>query len=180
MPEPINNMRRLKITNPIKAITMEPNSDPEPLSQNLWWVIPGKLAGVRKPLETELQELQALGIGAIISVMDDPGNLELYTQAGIPHCWLPVTGGKTPSPEQLEHLWAFVNYHQNKGRAVAIHCSSGRRRTGTMIGAYLIRNGMSYNDALARINQANPHVDLRDAQLQFLRELAASSDRIHG
>ena len=43
----------------------------EPIVENLWWVIPGKLAGVRKPTAAELRELQAMGIGAIVSVMHD-------------------------------------------------------------------------------------------------------------
>ena len=38
------------------------------IAENLWWVIPGKLAGVRKPMAEELTELQAAGIGAIVSV----------------------------------------------------------------------------------------------------------------
>ena len=31
----------------------------QPIRENLWWVIPGKLAGVRKPMLEELTELQA-------------------------------------------------------------------------------------------------------------------------
>ncbi len=30
----------------------------EPIVENLWWIIPGKLAGVRKPTADELRELQ--------------------------------------------------------------------------------------------------------------------------
>jgi hypothetical protein len=56
-------------------------------------VIPGKLAGVRKPTAEELTHLQAAGIGALVSVMDDPSNLDLYQQADIPHLWLPTKGG---------------------------------------------------------------------------------------
>jgi hypothetical protein len=51
------------------------------ISENLRWVIPGKLGGVRKATADELPALQASGIGAIISVMDDPSNLDLYEQA---------------------------------------------------------------------------------------------------
>lgn len=40
----------------------------QPISENLWWVIPEKLAGVRKPMPEELTELQAVGIRAIVSV----------------------------------------------------------------------------------------------------------------
>ena len=39
---------------------------PQPIAENLWWVIPGKLAGVRKPTVEELADLQAAGVGAIV------------------------------------------------------------------------------------------------------------------
>ncbi len=38
----------------------------QPIKENLWWVIPGKLAGVRKPIAEELTDLQTAGIGAIV------------------------------------------------------------------------------------------------------------------
>ncbi len=41
----------------------------------------------------ELTALETAGIGAIVSVMDDPSNLELYQQVGIAHLWLPTIGG---------------------------------------------------------------------------------------
>ena len=50
----------------------------QPIKENLWWVIPAKLAGVRKPVVEEIAELQEAGIGAVVSVMDDPSNLDLY------------------------------------------------------------------------------------------------------
>lgn len=55
------------------------------ISENVWWVISGKLAGVRKPTTDEIVELKAAGVGAIVAVMDDPSNLDLYEQVGIPH-----------------------------------------------------------------------------------------------
>ncbi|WP_219898690.1 hypothetical protein [Phormidesmis priestleyi] len=65
----------------------------EPIEKNVWWVIPTKLAGVCKPLPEELINLQAVGIGAIVSVMDDSSNLDVYQQANIPHLGLPIQGG---------------------------------------------------------------------------------------
>ena len=140
---------------------------------NLWWVIPGKLAGVRKPIADELNKLKASGIGAIISVMDDPSNLDLYQQTNIPYLWLPTKGGTQPSREQVEELQNFVDSQNALGNAVAVHCTSGRRRTGTMLASYLICAGSSYNDAMQTIESANSEVELREAQSTFLRELAA-------
>jgi atypical dual specificity phosphatase len=140
--------------------------------ENLWWVIPSKLAGVRKPMAEELRELQAVGIGAIISVLDDPSNLDLYEQSGIPYLWLPTKGGTAPSREQIQELEKFVDEYNRQGLAVAIHCTNGIRRTGTMLASYLIQVGSSYDSAIQTIHLANPEVELREAQSAFLRSLA--------
>jgi hypothetical protein len=34
----------------------------QPISENLWWVLPGKLAGVRKPSAEELNMLREAGV----------------------------------------------------------------------------------------------------------------------
>ena len=139
----------------------------------LWWLIPGELAGMRKPNGAELATLQNAGIGAIVSVMDDPGNLDLYKAAQIPHCWLPTKGGTAPTRAQIETFGQFVDQARQAGQGVAVHCSSGRRRTATFLGAYLILQGYSYDATIAAIAQANPTVELRAAQTEFLQALAA-------
>lgn len=144
----------------------------QPITENLWWVIPGKLAGVRKPIAAELPELQKLGIGGIVSVMDDSSNLELYQKANLPHLWLPTKGGTPPSRAQIQQLQDFINTQNSQGNAVVIHCTSGRRRTGTAIAAYLISSGSSYDRAIKKILTANPEVELREAQSRFLQDLA--------
>jgi len=145
----------------------------QPIAENLWWVIPKKLAGVRKPEAQEIAELQTAGIGAIVSVMDDPSNLDLYQEIGLPHLWSPTKGGTAPSPEQIQELQAFVQTQNDLGKAVAVHCTSGRRRTGTILAAYLIQTGLSYTEAMQTILEANPDVELREAQIIFLKELAS-------
>lgn len=146
----------------------------QPIAENLWWVIPGKLAGVRKPTPEEIAELQAAGVGAIVSVMDDPSNLDLYQQANLPYLWSPTKGGTAPSREQLQELQDFVDQQIQSGNAVAVHCTSGRRRTGTILASYLIKAGSSYDAAMQTILSANPDVALRDAQTDFLKDLAGS------
>lgn len=145
---------------------------PQPIEQNLWWVIPAQLAGVRKPMAEEIAQLQKAGIGAIISVMDDPANLDLYQQAGLPARWLPTKGGTAPTREQIQALQNFVSEQNSDGHAVAVHCTSGNRRTGTMLAAYLIATGSSYHQAMQVIQSANPNAELRDAQITFLKEFA--------
>jgi protein-tyrosine phosphatase len=145
----------------------------QPIAENLWWVIPNKLAGVRKPEAQEITELQTAGIGAIVSVMDDPSNLDLYEKSGLPYLWSPTKGGTAPSPEQIQELQAFIQTQNDLGQAVAVHCTSGRRRTGTILAAYLIQTGLSYTEAMQTVLEANPDVELREAQIIFLKELAS-------
>ncbi|PSB55877.1 fused DSP-PTPase phosphatase/NAD kinase-like protein [Chamaesiphon polymorphus] len=144
----------------------------EPIVENLWWVIPGKLAGVRKPTADELSELQSVGIGAIVSVLDDPSNLDLYEQGEMPFRWLPIQGGTPPSRDQIQELASFIDEQNRQGLAVAVHCTNGLRRTGTMLAGYLIHVGSSYEAAIQTIELANSQVELRAAQTEFLRSLA--------
>ncbi|NDJ18957.1 protein phosphatase [Myxacorys almedinensis A] len=144
----------------------------QPIEESLWWVIPSKLAGVRKPTPEELPQLKAAGIGAIVSVMDDPANLDAYQQAMLPYLWLPTKGGTAPSREQIQEVQDFVASQNRLGHGVAIHCTSGKRRTGTLLAAYLIYSGMAYEAAMQTILTANPNVELREAQANFLQALA--------
>jgi atypical dual specificity phosphatase len=145
----------------------------QPITKNLWWVIPQKLAGVRKPTADELSDLKTVGIGAIVSVLADRANLDLYNRANIPHLWLPIQEASAPSREQMQQLQDFVELNIRQGLAVAVHCTGGIHRAGTMLAAYLIWHGSTYDDAMQTIQSANPTVELELAQISFLQELAA-------
>lgn len=129
---------------------------------------------MRKPDVAEFGTLSTAGIGAIVSVMDDPSNLDAYEAADIPHLWLPTKGGTAPTLDQVAKFREFAERHITSEQAVAVHCSSGRRRTATFLGAYLILTGASYEDAVEAIAQANPAVEMRVAQLDFLKAIAQS------
>ena len=80
------------------------------ISSSIWWIIPTKLAGLRKPSDLEeISELRAQGIGALVSLMDDDEVLELYRSASIDHLWLPIKGGTVPTTEQIANLKTYVD-----------------------------------------------------------------------
>jgi atypical dual specificity phosphatase len=149
----------------------------QPIVENLWWVISGKLAGVRKPTAAELSDLMMAGIGAIISVINDRSNLDLYQQANIPYLWLPIDIDSSPSQEQIQELADFVDRHHRQGVGIAVHCTGGLHRTGTMLAAYLIWSGSSYDDAMQTIETANSQAVLAEAQSSFLHSLTATRER---
>ncbi len=147
----------------------------QPIEANLWWVIPSKLAGVRKPTAAELRQLQAAGVGAIVSVFHDSASLDVYQQAGIPHLWLPIEVDSVPCQEQIQEFENFVESQNHLGHAVAVHCSTGKHRTGTMLAAYLIRAGWSYPNAMKTILDASSQTELPAEQTSFLQALADAS-----
>lgn len=147
----------------------------QPIEKNLWWIIPGKLAGVRQPSAEELPVLQAAGVGAIVSVFHEPSNLERYQQSNIPFIWLPIAIDSVPTPSQLQEFIDFVDGQNKLGHAVAVHCSTGKHRTGTMLAAYLIKSGSSYPEAMNALLSANPAIELPDSQSTFLQKLQPPS-----
>ena len=144
----------------------------QPIEENVWWVIPAKLAGVRKPLAEELINLQTVGIGAIVSVFHDASNLDLYQQLGIPHLWIPIEIDAAPSQEQIQKFQDFVDHQNRLDHAVAVHCSTGKHRTGTILASYLINAGSFYEEAMRTILAANPGIELPKTQAVFLQKLA--------
>lgn len=130
------------------------------------------MAGVRKPTEEDLPGLKQLKIGALVSVLSDQSNLERYERHNFPYLWLPIDGGAPPRVEQLEKLKTFVDVQDDLGNAVAVHCSNGLRRTGTVLAALLIQQGSDYERAMAVVKTANPAVELREAQRSFLKNLS--------
>jgi atypical dual specificity phosphatase len=147
----------------------------------VWWVAENKLGGCSKPTEDQLNEYKSNGLAGIVSLLDDEENLELYKKHDVSHLWIPVKGGTSPSLEQVHELKSFIDRHLLEGNGfVLVHCTNGNRRTGTMLVAYLILTGRSYEEAKDIALKANPTMDLREAQENFLKELAltqAKEDR---
>ena len=137
----------------------------------VWWLIPGKLAGMSRPPLEDLARLYQSGMGGIVSVMDEPSGIEEYREAGFQALWLPITGGKPPTVEQVKQFVRFAKPLITSNRPVVIHCTSGNRRTGTLLAAYLIAEGELPKTALALIKEARPTAELRDAQREFLFSL---------
>jgi protein-tyrosine phosphatase len=94
-----------------------------------------------------------------------------YQQAHIPHIWLPIAIDSVPTSEQRQAFQQFVEQQMALGHGVAVHCSTGRHRTGTMLAAYLIQTGQTYEQAMAILLVANPEIELPIPQAKFLQML---------
>ena len=137
----------------------------------LWWLIPEKLGGMSRPPLEDLPQLYQSGIRGILSVMDEPSGIEEYKATGFEALWLPIEGGKPPTLEQMKQFVGFAKPLINSDCPVVVHCTSGNRRTGTLLATYLIAEGVTPENAIARIQQVRPTAELREAQIEFLKNL---------
>lgn len=143
--------------------------DIKDISELVWWVIPGKLLGVRKPEnESEIAYLKSIGVGGVVTLLDDEENHKLYEVTDMDFLWTPMKGGTAPTGDQVKEVSVFISDINSKGKAVAIHCNNGRKRTGTMLAAQLIKQGMNGDQAIQRVQELNSEAQLNDLQKDFL------------
>lgn len=153
--------------------------------QSFYWLIPGVLAGCGLPgragrmpgpadaVERDLIWLRAQGIAALLSLTEEPLDAALLQRIGMASLHLPVPDLTPPSPEQLRQALAFIDFHRAHACPVAVHCLMGQGRTGTVLAAYLIREGTSPDEALAMVRAVCPGAVENRLQEQALAAFAA-------
>lgn len=128
---------------------------------NFSYILPGRLAGmarpgVERPLAADLRFLRAEGIGAVVSLPVTPIDEAAVTGAGLGFLHLPVADFTPPSPEYIDRFVRFVRERNDAGEAVAVHCTAGLGRTGTLLACFLVAEGLPPDDAIARIRRERP------------------------
>lgn len=134
---------------------------------NLFWLIPGKLAGRPGP-DREPWDVDALylaGIRAVLSVND--GRLvhaRDFALRDMAYACIPFTDNAPPRQGDeeicrvaLRQAYRFVHTQITAGNPVLVHCTSGKDRTGLVLSHFLVRqSNCSAADAIARVRQVRP------------------------
>jgi len=150
--------------------------------QHVFWLIPGKLAGRTGPNVDpwDARLLKEGGIDAVLSVnhgnLVDAGELEA---GGIAYACIPFSRNAPPVPGDLEiclealpQAFAFVDEHIAAGKAVMIHCTSGKDRTGLLMSYYLMRTqGMTVDEAILEVRRIRPIALSAAGWDEFAREI---------
>jgi atypical dual specificity phosphatase len=136
--------------------------------QRFYWLVEGGLAGCSCPggaprgsggvvsLETDLRWLREQGIGAVLTLTEEPLDEEVLVEQGLAVLHLPVVDMTAPHPIQLMDALRFIDRQRATGRAVAVHCLQGQGRTGAVLAAYLVRDGMAPGEAIEHLREMCP------------------------
>lgn len=142
-----------------------------------YWVSPGQLLageypGARHDSDTRAR-LRALLMAGVTFFLDltEPGEygLKPYTPmleaqavalgTYVEHHRVPIQDRGTPSVEEMTRILDAVDAALGAGKTVYVHCYAGIGRTGTVIGCFLVRHGLTGQEALdeiARLRQDTP------------------------
>jgi atypical dual specificity phosphatase len=113
--------------------------------------------GVSGPLAEDLQFLKSEGIGAILSLSEDPLEIAALDSDGLMYLHVPVTDFTAPTIEQIELCVEFIQRMANEERRpVAAHCGAGCGRTGTVLACYFVKCGKTADDAIEITRSARP------------------------
>lgn len=90
------------------------------------------------------------GLLPYASLMEDEA-----ARLGIPTSYnrLPVQDMGTPSAEEMARILSLISKTLANKQRIYLHCWGGRGRTGTVVGCYLVQQGLSGEQALEQIRQ---------------------------
>ncbi len=130
------------------------------------YIADGIYIGTNQCCKTHFDEnLKKEGISADISLeeerIDAPFGVEFYI-------WIPVKNHKAPIKDQLEFGVSILEKIIAMHKKVYVHCQNGHGRAPTLVAAYLIRKGKSFEEAERFIKLKRPSIHLEEVQRQAL------------
>lgn len=124
-------------------------------------ILAGEYPGAREQGEAErkLLALLSAGVSSFLDLTEEgeyglvPYSPQLRTLStgAIQHHRMAIPDLSAPSAEQMEEILDFLDQATRAGHTVYVHCFGGIGRTGTVIGCYLARHGLTGDQAIKHI-----------------------------
>ncbi len=135
-----------------------------------YWVVPGRLLageypGALNPDAAQDRLRRFLDAGIILFLdLTQAGEYGLEPYAPLlrgqaEHRRMPIADLSTPTAAEMARILDAIDDALEAGQVVYVHCYGGIGRTGTVVGCYLVRHGLSGQEALAeiaRLRQGTP------------------------
>ena len=139
------------------------------------WVVPGKLAGTPMPgavfdIDYDLAALKAVGVTCLITLTEGDLAQEPLARHGLKNLHLPIRDREPPTVPQITMLLIRMEALLKKGEVLAVHCLAGIGRTGTILAAWLVSNGLTAQEALRRVRRIEPKFVQTTEQEEFLQQ----------
>lgn len=144
--------------------------------QGFHWIIPGRLAGCAEPgvvadVGYDLSLLRQVGVTYLVTLTEKDLDKVKLQEHQLRNIHLPIFDREAPTIGQAYMLVRHMQRLLDKGEVLAVHCKAGIGRTGTILAAWLIREGgMSAATAIERLRRINPAYVQTETQEAFLRE----------
>lgn len=105
-----------------------------------------------RPAPEDWEALRQAGIGSIVDLAPE---LRSAPPAGMAYDHLPLLDIAIPAPAALDEIARRIEERRDRG-GVFVHCALGMSRSVMAVAAWMIRQGMSADEALAVIDRARP------------------------
>lgn len=127
-----------------------------------YWVEPGLLLAGPYPAQRwahvasdKLERLLLAGIQFFVDLTEAGETLPYAEKLGgkARHMRMPISDFDTPSTGEMAAILTALDRAVGQQQRVYVHCLAGMGRTGTVIGCYLVRHGMSGHEALETLQR---------------------------
>jgi|SRR5262245_13318824 len=121
------------------------------------WIDEPLLAASAEPGGPEqLAWLRAEGVDILVTLTEDPLPRTWIDGAGLMGVHVPIPDMDVPTVEQIDQVMSVIDKARSSDMGVAVHCLAGRGRTGTMLAAYFVYQGMTAEDAIRKVRDLRP------------------------
>jgi len=139
-----------------------------------YWVVEHRLLAGEYPSRKDtaeakerLRQMVEFGVTRFVDLTEEDEGLFPYAQLldeitathektpgrQVEHARFPIEDLGVPSIEAMQRILENIDTALAAGQVVYLHCLGGVGRTGTVVGCYLVRHGLSGDQALAKVTE---------------------------